>query len=318
MTIESTVIPSRIDVSATDESYVSVNDDEKLTLGNTYFSEYGELQLDIIELQANAEVTPINHDTIISDAFSDANGYNNTVVVESTSAYFSETTYINYDGEQVDAHDITLATNWGVTSDDVGMRIVVNIPCTLSEVTKDSLCTATRAILKQENGTVIDTQSFDGDVATFDQLLNGSGTEYRIELDNDASTFQGRYNATGAPHSGVYITWAAPSVNGADYGTPDFVINIVSLKLTAESGTKIIDVDLGEITGTVTDTMLVVNQTEGTPVTYKLKNATQEDDALTVNTKNALSNLTSNPTGIEIQLPPDAVIKSYALKIWKS
>lgn len=97
----------------------------------------------------------------------------------------------------------------------------------------------------------------------------------------------------------------------------------------ATESTKIIDISLGTITGTVTHTELVINDIDretGDDITYKLKNATQSDSNLTVNTKNAVVNLTTVPTGIEINLVPKSgtpttgkpSIRTFCLKLWKS
>ena len=44
-------------------------------------------QLEIIELQANTSVTPIDHDSMILETFSDADGYNNLVNTGNTTAH---------------------------------------------------------------------------------------------------------------------------------------------------------------------------------------------------------------------------------------
>lgn len=50
-------------------------------------------QIDIIELQANASVAPFDHDTLLSDTFSDADGYKDSVNTTNTTATFNTNLY---------------------------------------------------------------------------------------------------------------------------------------------------------------------------------------------------------------------------------
>jgi hypothetical protein len=91
---------------------------------------------------------------------------------------------------------------------------------------------------------------------------------------------------------------------------------------------KKVVITLPTITGTVTASELVCNCPEretGDSVTYNIKNATQSDLSLALNTKNTLANLTTNPTKIEMNLIPASSptdytpsLKTYCLKIWKA
>jgi hypothetical protein len=62
------------------------------------FNEIIVQELNIIELQANAEVTPIDHDTLLSDTFSDADGYKDSVNTENTTANFNTNKYARTGG----------------------------------------------------------------------------------------------------------------------------------------------------------------------------------------------------------------------------
>ncbi|MBU0959709.1 MAG: hypothetical protein KKB31_07220, partial [Nanoarchaeota archaeon] len=57
--------------------------------------EVAEHEIEIIELQANASLTPFDHDTLISDTFSDTTGYNNLVNIGNTTAIFDTNKYSN-------------------------------------------------------------------------------------------------------------------------------------------------------------------------------------------------------------------------------
>jgi hypothetical protein len=57
-------------------------------------TENAQQQIDIIELQANASVTPFDHDTLISDTFSDADGFKDSVNTGNTTAKFDTNKYV--------------------------------------------------------------------------------------------------------------------------------------------------------------------------------------------------------------------------------
>lgn len=80
-------------------TYIYQNDEWKLiTLDisqevEELYTEIIKQELAIIELQANTEVTPIDHDTLLSDTFSDADGYKDSVDTENTTADFNVSLY---------------------------------------------------------------------------------------------------------------------------------------------------------------------------------------------------------------------------------
>lgn len=55
--------------------------------------ENAQQEIEIIELQANASITPLDHDSLISETFSDATGYNNLVDTGNTDATFTTNKY---------------------------------------------------------------------------------------------------------------------------------------------------------------------------------------------------------------------------------
>lgn len=75
-----------IKTGATGQIYV---DDNELPITR----EVGEHELEIIELQADAGITPLDHDTLISETFTDADGLNNTINTGLTTATFSTNKY---------------------------------------------------------------------------------------------------------------------------------------------------------------------------------------------------------------------------------
>ena len=56
-------------------------------------TENAEQQIEIIELQANASVTPFDHSTLLSDTFNDADGFLDSVNTTNTTANFNSTKY---------------------------------------------------------------------------------------------------------------------------------------------------------------------------------------------------------------------------------
>lgn len=80
---------------AVDNETIERNSQGKLAAPDvtTLNLEVAEQQIDIIELQANAAVTPFDHDTLIIDTFSDSTGYNDSVNTGNTTATFSTNKY---------------------------------------------------------------------------------------------------------------------------------------------------------------------------------------------------------------------------------
>ena len=111
--------------------------------------------------------------------------------------------------------------------------------------------------------------------------------------------------------------------------TNDLSFDLAASVGTAAESTKIIECTLPSITGTVTDTQLIVRAPDretGDSITYDVANATQTDAGKALDTKHVLVNLTTNPTKIKINLVPKSTTptdgfpstKTYALKLWKS
>lgn len=293
-------------------------------------------EIEIIELQANTTVSPITHDSLISDTFSDTTGYNNTVQTGTTTATFSTDKYIRTSPSVDDDTGLTIATANNSVTQKYGCKITMTATKTLSKVTTASGCTSTKAYVYasvadgQPLGSPLASATITSNEATFALSLT-NGNSYLILADNNGDAYDDKYQAS----PGYDITKTnckfVKGINGsggnAGYDTTHYEIQSVSWQDAAS--TQIIDIDLGTISGTVTATELVVNDPDretGDAVKYKLKNATQSDDALLTDTYNTLTNLTTNPTGIEIQLIPKSSsptdgypsVRTFTLKIWKS
>jgi hypothetical protein len=356
MTVESSVIPRSSDA----DNVTLEKANNALQIKETYESNHiirpvAESQIDIIELQANATLTGLTHDSMISDTMNDATGYKNTVQTGTTTAAFSTNKYIAAgsselkdsvtDGTQRIAygHDaankysgatFVAGSNFTLNKIDLEMKYMTGAP-TGNSVLKiyavDGSIHPTGAALATSTNTLAH-NTLTADYAwysfNFAGLALTVGTTYMAILVSDSATGVGAYPNYQAKNS-VTGAMMAYSADGSSWSyTADRALNIKTYGALA-SADGIVDISLGTISGTVTHTELVCNcpdRETGDSVTYKLKNATQEDDALALNTKNALSNLTSNPTGIEIKLTPKTgsptagypSMKSYCLKIWKS
>lgn len=416
MTIQDTVIPAKFDSSLLDDVTLEVNSQNKAQIKddweNAQITEpIAEQQIEIIELQANATVTPFDHDTLISDTFSDTTGYKNTVQTGTTTATFDVSKYKCYAlgtmipisyykldsnsaiTDETGAHDGTnsgttysasgiLNGCYTVTGDgdyinlNQGLPLGSN-PCSISLWAKVPATGAYQGFLtsySDANHKGILFYKFNDDVFyihinttggidNFDlgslgtgwhhYVLTCSGTQNKVYVDGVVNAVTGTHPLTtfddnlklfryytedvdkccgaGAMIDEVGIWDKALSPTEVSFlygsGTPPSYTDIISQGGTASA--KKIDISLGTITGTVTATQLVCNcpdRESGDSVNYKIKNATQSDTSLALDTKNLIVNLTTVPTGIEINLIPKSAsptngypsCKSFCLKLWKS
>ena len=93
MGMNDTIIPVRIDASSVDGVTLDVNGADKITIKPEFENDnittpIAENQIEIIEIQADNSYTPIDHDSLISETFSDADGYNGYVNTGNTTAEF--------------------------------------------------------------------------------------------------------------------------------------------------------------------------------------------------------------------------------------
>jgi hypothetical protein len=334
--IQDTIIPNRVDAEATDQYSIDVDSDNKLKIKDSYeaaqiINPTAENAIEIIELQANASITPIDHDTLISDTFSDATGYNDSVQTGTTTAIFSVNKYAGNYGEVSDSTDTINNTGANGTGKS-GVKITSVAATKLISVTKDGSLDCTKCYLYAANmSTLIETVSFSGNVATFSTNTLTIGQDYWILCDKEGAGYDDRYKGSVTyPKTRTNVTFKQFKNNAALDNITNQVLAINSIvTASGTASTQIVDCSLGTITGDVIATELVCNcpdREAGDDVLYKLKNATQSDDSLELNTKNTVVNLTTVPTGIEIQLVPKASsptdgvpsVKSYCLKLWKA
>ncbi len=124
----------------------------------------------------------------------------------------------------------------GSASNSLGLYINPNEKCKLKSVSKRSSSTATRCRLFTSSGSLLNTASFSGNVATFTSpTLLLSGIDYIIECDNSSSsyTYTKDNNNNGAhtytyPIVGTCLDLIKASNNQAD-GSTGTIYNIASI-----------------------------------------------------------------------------------------
>ena len=335
MGINTTVIPSRIDASATDGEYVTTNDDDKLTLGSEFFKQQAETEIEIIELQANASVTPIDHDTLVSDTFSDTTGYENTVNTGNTTAVFDTNKYErnNSDGTETEIAD-GLTVSGSDFTEKIGWLFTPSTDLIISKVQVNSVSNDdTVGIYSSDLSSTLGEATIVGVEGTFSTPISlTSGTEYFIASsmgDNSGRTVSRSVYA--APHvfAGVGTYSSSKYYSGSEYITD--TTNARGIRGFTQAGLTpdaVIELDLPSLSGTVIATELVLNDPNretGDAIVYDVTDGTNTDSSLDVAEKNDLSSLTANPTKIKIHLNGKATdptsgtpsVKTYALKLWK-
>ena len=93
---------------------------EENELNTTIFDDLAKHEIEIIELQANSTTSPLDHDTLVSDTFSDSNGYNNTVDTGLTDAIYDEANDKYADNVDTEAKWFKLNESSGSTLTDSG------------------------------------------------------------------------------------------------------------------------------------------------------------------------------------------------------
>lgn len=366
MAIETSVIP--VSASNFDDETIDVNASNELRIKPEYENELvgaiAEHEVEIIELQAGATATPFDHDTLVSDTFSDADGYRNSVETGTTTAthdtnkYKRANTSFNPDftgassyaqgirnGHVLTGGNSTQCNSQSFTIAGSGTYELTSVATALKRTNAGSgstiRCSVFVASSDLPSGSVLGsaeildtalTTSLARQTFTFaTPLVLDRGTVYCFVItctDTGSVIINQGINTSGG-YSGGKAGNKAESGSFAtiDSGNDDFDFVLVT-NLT-ENTPVLIDVSLGTLASGITHTQLICRCPEretGDSVTYKLKNATESDSDLATDTKNALVNLTTVPTGIEINLIAKSgspttgypSVRSYCLKIWRA
>lgn len=168
--------------------------------------------LEVIELQANTSVTPLDHDTSVSDTFSDADGYRNTVQTGTSTAVFSTNKYIRSNTAYLtDGHGKTLPSS-GTHTLKFGFRIQATVSTSLVKITKGASCTATTAYIYDDANALIDSATFVGNDATFASPVSLTASSYyKIVVDSGGSNYTRIYLDSGIsyPYAGTRMSYTA-------------------------------------------------------------------------------------------------------------
>jgi hypothetical protein len=294
--------------------YVPNIEDEVNSVIGDAVTELNSHELEIIELQANVTVTPINHDTLISDTFNDADGFLDTVNTGNTTATYSN----RYDLATINSGNCeTSGTNQAT--------VKVNINCAAERVLKSvkffynnstgtnvtiSIKDSTETTTHYTNTSSYSTAEIKTHTLTTPLTLSAT-TDYILIIENASTKVSGKTATINNTTNGITITTVGSDKVPATPSTQFSYIQVVD-----ESSGEMVEIDLPTISGTVIATSLLINGGNGT--TYSLEDVgTNTDTSLSIDTKNELTNLTSNP--IKLRIYPDANgVKTYCLKLWKA
>lgn len=353
MGINTTVIPSRIDASATDGEYITTTSEEKLTLGDEFFKQQAQTEIEIVELQANASVTPIDHDTLLSDTFSDSTGYEDSVNTGNTTATFDTNKYKRVN----DASDGEVDSYLDATQDSGVGSSTANLEMGTTFTSSESFDLVKMNLRLRAFG------SPTGNMTANIYTLNGSNEPDTLLATSDSvdiSTLTGSYawvefafstpislTATNQYYVVIediptdasnYVQWA--SNNGGTVGEYIARLNVTTWVIISDkqrsyqtfeaprtNSTKVVEIDLPTLSGTVLATELVLNDLDretGDNITYDVTDGVTTDSGFGLDEKNDTT-LASNPTKIKINLVPKTTgattgkpaVKTYCLKLWK-
>jgi len=314
-----------------------------------------ENNIEIIELQANASITPIDHDTLISETFSDATGYLNLVETANTDAIFANARYNAYTTLFSDTctreNSATVGNGWvetetgGVCTIDTNKIKVVRSDgsCGVTQtfaiatpeyikfkITNSNVTQLINVDFKNSGTSVINVASYNSKIQSpynTDRVDAVNSTEYTVELKNINYTAH------------TYDLWVdnveiatGISFENDEAGITDMITNNGGGGATNTAqfddiyiggyGAGVVEIDLpATITGTITHTQLVINGDTITGVTYDLLDSDSTEDAgLAINTKNGLTTCDGAKIlsgKIQLHIPAGSDIKTFALKLWK-
>ena len=290
-----------------------------------------EISIEIIELQANATVTPIDHDNTVSETFSDADGYLNSVDTTTTTSTFDTTKYARaLVGSATEVFWSSGTPDYGGSAGR-GIKFTTNQACSLIGCICEGLTGGTGIVLQDASHTPIATATLAGTVATFasPQALANATTYFLLSVGGGSWT--DHRGTTSTPVSGTYVDIVA----GVHNSTSEIanIEYVVSELVFGPAIASTVYIDLPTITGTVTNTELVVNSIDreaGDNVTYGIIDTdTTEDDNLALETKNMLVTVDgAKVTGGQLKInlvpkttsPTDATpsVRTVCLKLWKS
>lgn len=311
-----------------DNNYVQLDVNSKVTLGNEYFKDIGEIDIELIELQANTGVTPFDHDSLVSDTFSDSNGYLNSVDTGNTTATHQTNKFVGtttFTGSGTKFKDTENATGTYTVS-PITMEITVgDTDGFISSIEAWANTNVQLRITDSENNEILNyivpTGSSNNDTAI-------SASQYKTYM-KAGETYTLHFGENGAG----FARLGGQSYSGALFSYTNQTIlcrenSGITFQTTTETYTEnnLVIVNIPSTTGTIIATELIINSPdlgEGETITYNLTDGTNRDEDLSTLVYNQIENLTSNPTKAEISLNKSVgssvgspSVKSYSLKVW--
>jgi len=276
-----------------------------------------ENALSILDIQAADTITPDTSAQIVSDVFFDADGYNGTIDTGNTTATFNTNLYENTSSETNDAHGELLGTDTAETALS-GEKILTKTICKLVKVTKKASVTATKCKLYAANKTtLLDTQTFSGDVATFDYNL-ADATNYYIFVDSDGGSYTRSWN-TGvtSPIVGTNINWiAGGKSDAADDDTRAYSIVSIDTKTFPQ---KIVQTNEQTLPSTPTKFLIFPFRDSGGTITADISfdSGANYQTAVAVETETTITN-TGNGMILKINFAADSNINlsGYGVLFW--
>jgi len=300
-----TVVPSTASV---DGNYIGLDAKGNLTFGNVAIVEDAQQNIDIIQLQAEAGVSTNTHDSSVTDTFTDATGYLDSVNTGNTTDVFDVNAYTNVSStasssvneNQTSTADLTTIASYNGTGSF--WRI--------SQLTFRLFSTGTRVITLKDADTleVLATATKGGAsilTADFDMDFIPSTKEIRIEYVGNGHI--GRFdNGSNIPTNLGIVTLTSTYIPAFTSG---------SLVTIDEFEDTFTEVDLPVFPQTVVATALIIN---GNASAYEISDGVYEDTGLSLNQQNAFVNLENNPTRLRINSnsTEECRKQSYCLVVW--
>jgi hypothetical protein len=302
---------------AIDNDTIKTNTNGKIyinRLPTTISKMLAEHELEILEIQANASITPLTHDLLISEVFSDADGYNNLVNTGNTDAVFNTNLYMSAILE-----DIGLSVTIGSGQNKQGVQITCTSDVDIMTVNKASGSGASKAYIHlASDGSLVSEASFVGDISTFTGLSLRNGISYYVVVDDDGSSFTARKDNTLSgtfPISGTKMTFDAGVYwDGSAWQISTTTIwDVVSITV---SGSSTVEIDLPEISGQVIATQLIIEGDD--TLTYDIVDTdSNSQSGLEINTYNELDTADGTKiTGGKLKLNLSTTVNGVCLKLW--
>ena len=242
----------------TDGVTIGENAGGELEISGTYIAKVNDLNseqsLNILINSAAASSTLNDYEDMFLDIFSDADGNDNTVDIENTTAAFSTDKYDNIAADFPFNSGFTLDTTSAETNLG-GYNISVDNTCELKSVTKSAECNATTAYLRSTpTGVDIATATIVGNTAIFSptQTLT-QGQNYSIMVGSGGSSYtRDLETSISYPVNGSYINLTGGIFSNNDTPQSTVAMNIDSITITSTTANRIVQTNAQAITANPT------------------------------------------------------------------